>query len=311
MKPFLKDDTFKQDITYNNDFIPYQLTPIQVENGHPDILFHWHPEMEVHYVYKGTARYHIDYDYFNSQPGDIILMRPNAMHSVHPINNHPHHVDSFLCHLDMVASSSLDKTSISHIQPLQTNQSKFTPVLRPGDPGYEPIKNCLMTIIETIRSTSRHKELLIKSQVTYLIYLLYFHKHVRRKQSDDAYRKNEKIRELIDYIQEHYQDNLNLDHLAQLMGYSKPHFMAVFKQHTGVSCTEFIIHFRLHKAKEALIQSNKPILDIANQCGFNNLSNFNRQFKAYYQQTPSQYRKAFLKKHPKKPDNPRKTRVNS
>lgn len=298
MKSFLTDQEFRHQVAYDNPFIPYKLETIQVENGHPDILFHWHTEMEVHYIQEGTARYHIDNDYFNSRAGDIVLIRPNAMHSVHPIGQEPHRLDSFLCHLDMVASSSLDKTTVSHIQPLQTDAVKFTPCLRQGDAGYEEIAACIRRIIQTTKEKGRHFELLLKSQITQLIYLLYHHRHVHRKHTDDAYRKNEKIREVIDHIHHHYGEELTLESLATSVGYSKSHFMAVFKQHTGVTCTDFITHFRLHRAKEELAQSQKTILNIADHCGFNNLSNFNRQFKAYYRTTPSQYRKSLKKTNP-------------
>ena len=55
--------------------------------------------------------------------------------------------------------------------------------------------------------------------------------------------------------------------------------MTIFKQHTGTSCTEFIIQARLNAACEELRNSVKPVLEIATNVGFNNLSNFNRQFK--------------------------------
>lgn len=71
--------------------------------------------------------------------------------------------------------------------------------------------------------------------------------------------------------------------------------MAIFKQHTGSSCTEFIIQVRLNKACELLVNSSKPIVEIAKGIGFNNLSNFNRQFKQYYDMTPSHYRKQYTK----------------
>lgn len=114
-----------------------------------------------------------------------------------------------------------------------------------------------------------------------------------KKNTDDAYRKNEKIRELIDFINRNYEKNLTIEYLADFIGYSKTHFMSVFKQHTGTSCTEFVIQVRLNKASDLLINTNYSILDIANRIGFNNLSNFNRQFKRYYQTTPSHYRKHF------------------
>mgnify|MGYP002224150580 CR=1 FL=1 len=72
------DTDFKHLIDFDDNLLPFRLEETMVENGRPDILFHWHPELEIQYVYEGTARYHIDYDYFDSQAGDIFLIRPNG-----------------------------------------------------------------------------------------------------------------------------------------------------------------------------------------------------------------------------------------
>ncbi|MDU6765471.1 MAG: AraC family ligand binding domain-containing protein, partial [Staphylococcus sp.] len=76
MRQAATDTDFKHLIDFDDNLLPFRLTETKVENGRPDILFHWHPELEIQYVYEGTARYHIDYDYFDSQAGDIFLIRP-------------------------------------------------------------------------------------------------------------------------------------------------------------------------------------------------------------------------------------------
>ena len=73
MKAFLTDENFKHEINFDNDLLPYKIYQTTIANGYPDTLFHWHPELEISYIYEGTAQYHIDYDYFNSQTDDIIL----------------------------------------------------------------------------------------------------------------------------------------------------------------------------------------------------------------------------------------------
>lgn len=276
-----------------NHLLPYRFYNTIVENGHPDVLFHWHPELEINYVYEGSARYHIDYDFFNSQAGDIILIRPNGMHSIHPLKNHNHKTDTFSFHLDMIGYSIIDQVSLRYLQPLQTSSFKFVPRITPDMEGYDEIKDCLFSIFQLSRDEGRHFEILLKARLNEFIYLLYYHHYVLKKTTDDTYRKNERIRELIDFINNNYQKNLSIEFLADFIGYSKTHFMTVFKQHTGTSCTEFIIQVRLSKACDLLINTSSPILEIANNIGFNNLSNFNRQFKRYYQVTPSQYRKQF------------------
>lgn len=290
-------DLLEIKIDENKHLLPYDYYSTVVEHGRPDVLFHWHPEIEINYIYEGSARFHIDYDYFNSQAGDIILIRPNGMHSIHPLANQKHVTDTFRFHLDMIGHSTIDQVSLRYLQPLQTSLYKFVPRIQPDMEGYEDIKECLFTIFELSKNEGRHFELLLKSKLNEFLYLLFYHRYVLRKNTDDTYRKNEQIRELIDYINNNYQKNLSIDFLSQFMGYSKTHFMAVFKQHAGTSCTEFIIQVRLNKACDLLMNTSDPILEIATAVGFNNLSNFNRQFKRYYELTPSQYRKQLKKAH--------------
>ena len=75
---FLKD---------NPSGFPYDYEKRHIQNGYPDIMCHLHPELEIVVVHKGTASYHISYDTFASQAGDIIFIQPTAMHSIHPIGN--------------------------------------------------------------------------------------------------------------------------------------------------------------------------------------------------------------------------------
>ncbi|WP_057490189.1 AraC family transcriptional regulator [Streptococcus orisasini] len=295
MKDFLTDENFKHITNFDNHLLPYKIFKTEIANGWPDTLFHWHPELEISYIYEGTAQYHIDYDYFNSQSGDIILVRPNGMHSIHPIDDKTQKAETLLFHLDMVGYSLLDQTSLRYLQPLQNSSFKLVPCIKQGMSGYDAIKSCLFAIFDIYHRQGRHFELLLKAKLQELLYLLYFHQYVLYKHSNDMYRKNEKIRELIDYIHQHYQEELSIECLAKFIGYSKTHFMTVFKQHTGISCTEFIIQFRLSKACDLLVNSIKPILEISTEVGFNNLSNFNRQFKRYYRMTPSHYRKTIKK----------------
>ena len=295
MKQHLTDQFFQHQIDYDNHLLPLKYCHTHVKNGIPDVLFHWHNEFEINYVYQGSARYHIDYNYFDSQAGDIILIRPNAMHSIHPIKDLEHVTDSLVCHLDMLGTPNLDQTSLLYLQPLQNDTLKTHPRVQPHQKGYEKIKETLFAIFELTREQPPYYELLLKSQLFQLLHLLYDHGYVVKKNTDDHYRKNEKLRGLIDHIHHHFQENLTIDQMADYMGYSKTHFMSVFKQQTGTSCMEFVIQVRLREACSLLTSSLKSVLEISNQVGFNNLSNFNRQFKRYYHMTPSHYRKQFRK----------------
>ena len=78
---------------------------------------------------------------------------------------------------------------------------------------------------------------------------------------------------------------------AGVCSFSASHFMRWFRQMTGQSFVAFLNEFRLNAAAEALQATDETVLTIASRCGFENLSYFNRTFKAHFGTTPREYRK--------------------
>ena len=282
----------QQNIPYKEKGTPYSLTRTIVENGQPDILFHWHTDVEIIYVHEGSAQFHIDNDYFNSQKGDIVLIRPNALHSIHPLKGVNHWIDAINFHLDLTGYSTLDFASINYLQPLYNGELDFKRVLQASDPGYAEIRETLIDAMVIGKEREEFFEFRLKAKLNELLYLFFQHGYVQKRNPGlDAYRKEDKIREIIDYISDNYDQHLTIELMADYCGYSPTHFMNFFKKHLGISCMEYLIQFRLKKASDLLLHSNFSILEISQRVGFNNLSNFNRQFKKHFQVTPSHYRK--------------------
>lgn len=287
---FMQD--YRQPIEHQNRLLPITIKHIEVIKGIPDILFHWHQEMEVILVREGSAQFHIDYDRFTSQKDDIILIRPNGLHSIHPIGKIPHITDNLIFHLDLLGAAQMDQASIEFLQPLQYASYKFIMKIQPNDLGYDELRETLEEILILETEKPNFYELELKAMLSHFIYNLYRFDYVKQKMTEDSYRKNDKIRAIIEYIQRHYHQPLTIANLAEFAGYSETHFMTFFKQQTGTSAMDFIIQHRLLIATRELKDTVKSVLRIAEEVGFNNLSNFNRQFRKYYHQTPSQYRKA-------------------
>ena len=104
----------------------------------------------------------------------------------------------------------------------------------------------------------------------------------------------EKLKNVLRHIEKNYADVITIDEMASLCCFSSSHFMRFFKQTMGMPFTAYLNDYRLTLAAKALLESHKAILDIATECGFENLSYFNRQFKKKYGTTPSNYRKTSL-----------------
>ena len=95
--------------------------------------------------------------------------------------------------------------------------------------------------------------------------------------------------------QMHSQDALRmgLDYMVQLSGYSQAYLTRCFKKYIDLTPTQFINNLRLNLASSMLLQTKNEILQICQDCGFNNLSYFYRVFKKAYGMSPNQYRKTY------------------
>ena len=104
-------------------------------------------------------------------------------------------------------------------------------------------------------------------------------------------KSKEKIKSIIRYISTHYTEEITIDEIAGYCHYSPSHFMKFFKAHTGMSFINYLNDYRVTEARTMLANTTDSILDISLQCGFTNLSNFNRIFKRKYGISPRQMRK--------------------
>ena len=101
--------------------------------------------------------------------------------------------------------------------------------------------------------------------------------------------------QILDYIEEQYQQNITVEDLAGVAAMSVAHFSRLFKKATGQSPMAFVVAYRVEQAKKKLSNPQIPLIDIALECGFADQSHFNRVFKKHQGTTPKAYRQ-FLSK---------------
>ena len=132
-------------------------------------------------------------------------------------------------------------------------------------------------------------QLAIKSCLLELIHIMIRHppKTEENKKSEKSV---DKIKEILTYMEQHYTEEISIEKIAEICHYSPSHFMKFFKNHMGTSFIKYLNDFRLIKARTRILTTEESILEIAGDCGFNNLSHFNRQYKKKYGITPSMTR---------------------
>lgn len=112
-----------------------------------------------------------------------------------------------------------------------------------------------------------------------------------RDDSSDSRR----IQKVIDYLHENYQKEIHLADVAGHVNMSEVSFSRFMKKRTGKNYIEYLNDLRLGIASRHLIDTTKTVAEISYECGFNNLSNFNRIFKKRKGVTPKEFRESYTK----------------
>lgn len=103
----------------------------------------------------------------------------------------------------------------------------------------------------------------------------------------------ERFDAVFNYLDRHFAEDLTLEDVAAVAGFSKFHFSRTFKQLSGSNFYEYLCHRRIKSSESLLMQPGMSISQIALQSGFSSVSTFNRTFKKMKGCTPTQYRGMF------------------
>lgn len=109
-----------------------------------------------------------------------------------------------------------------------------------------------------------------------------------RRQKDQ-----QSIDKVVEYIHLHYYEDLSQPAMAELISMPPSQFSQLFREKIGMTFTDYVITFRMEKAKEMLVSSDMKISDIAERLRYNNSQNFIRTFKQFTGITPGEYRAAY------------------
>lgn len=105
-----------------------------------------------------------------------------------------------------------------------------------------------------------------------------------------------RIQKVQKYINVNYKEEVRLEQMAEMVGMTSTSFSRFFKLRTGKTLSDYVIDIRIGYASRMLVDSTMSIAEICYECGFNNLSNFNRIFKKKKNCSPKEFREYYRKK---------------
>ncbi len=98
---------------------------------------------------------------------------------------------------------------------------------------------------------------------------------------------------LVDYIRQHYEENITRNTLAEMVHFSPEYVGKTFKKQTGSSINDYVNQLRIEEAKRLLKGTDNKVIDIALMVGFENMPYFSSVFKKYTGYSPAEYKKIY------------------
>lgn len=262
------------------------------EHGYPypTVRWHFHPEYELHYIVATTGHCFVGDFIGDFEPGNLVLTGPNLPHN-------------------WVSEVAPDSVIPLRCRVLQFGEQyindafSFWPELEAFRPTLELSRRGVLFSAQTSAIVGPLMQELVQASEIRRIELFFAILGALSRDKDsramagDAYHPDPSgfmatgINESLDYIRNHLTESFGEQELANLSRLSTSAFSRSFRRHTGMPLTAYINRLRINLASQLLMsEDDLSIIDICFASGFNNLSNFNRQFLRQKGISPSRFK---------------------
>ncbi|MCR4435305.1 MAG: helix-turn-helix domain-containing protein [Clostridiales bacterium] len=252
---------------------------------------HWHKEMEIIYVLKGSIHVNLEKESFTLKENDTILINSYEVHSTDSVTE-----DNML----LVLQINTDFCNSIHpgIKNLYfKKKSSGAPENGPVN-GDKAISYYMSKIVWELNKKTEGYRFTVMSYLNSLMgYILKNFDIIQKKPENISSHENslKRLKKIMDYVNENYAEKISLKEVAREEYLNFYYLSHLFKGKVGMTFQEYVNNVRLEKALEALKEKDKKISEISDSCGFSSINTFKENFKKKYHCTPSEYRNLLSK----------------
>ena len=242
------------------------------------VLSHWHKEIEITCLFSGSCSFCIEGKKAILGPGEINLVNSECLHS--GISLDPEETKA-------ISVQFKDAFMKKMIPEYETYEYKI---------DSEATRQTLYSIMHELYTICKEKETVARELKKFAcvcnILAVLCEDCAKKKKRIPAPGDmiHERIKEMIDYLNEHCCEAKSTQELAAHFNFSREYFSRYFKNQTGMSVKEYIIRCRVIRVRERLIRTDKRLADIAAESGFGSETQCIQWFKKIYGITPAKYR---------------------
>ena len=251
-----------------------------------EVALHHHDFYEVYFFLSGNVQYIIENRSYLLTPGDVLLISPMELHQP-MFGSEQREYERIVLWIDKQFLEGFSLPGQSFNACFNTNTPNHSNLLRPEGANRQFLIFLLEQLISESSSADPYQEICALSYLAQVMILLN-RLSLQQRRENVVPTPDSTVYSILGYINEHYNENLSLDDLANKFFISKYHLSREFQRLVGTSVHRYIVQKRLVMAKQ-MLSSGKPSSEVYQSCGFGDYSNFYRAFKAEYQISPKDY----------------------
>ncbi|MQY78420.1 MAG: helix-turn-helix domain-containing protein [Bacteroidetes bacterium] len=251
--------------------------------------FHLHDEFELIVIVKSHGKLYVGNNVTNFSSGDLFLFAPGLPHCFYNTRgyesgNELAHAVVILFKKDFLGSEFFEKTEVVQLKRL-ISKSVF---------GVH-ITNPSKALINRIIKLNHKKNLERLADLLLILNELAGEKNIKLLSTENSFGNvnlsdSKIINDVYKYVAENFQKEISFSDAAAVANMQKAAFCRFFKRKTKKTFTEFVNVTRIMHACKLLSETDKTVIEIAFECGYDNTSYFNRQFKRHFKISPTAFR---------------------
>ncbi|WP_160686377.1 helix-turn-helix domain-containing protein [Clostridium sp. C2-6-12] len=260
---------------------------------------HYHNYIEILYGISGTYEVILNGKYHKFTKGDLVLINSKEIHQINSYYEEGGKYIVLRFEPEVIYSNMFNNhLHLKYVLPFILETSNHQKVIKADVISSTFIPELLYEITEEFKAEAFGYELAIQNHIgrIFLWILRYFHETSSEfMQSDltdlDLIRR---LQPSLDYILEHFNEDIKATHMASLCNMSSSYFSRSFNRHMRMSFNEYVNYVRIMEAEKLLVSTTMNITELSNAVGFSTTSYFIKLFKAYKKISPKQFRKEFI-----------------
>ena len=263
------------------------------------INWHWHDELQYTLVTKGEFLFKVGNQEIILKEGEGLFINTQKIHNSHSLKDNSSYLFVYF-HPTLIPYEKNTYLFKKYVSPILKNKNLSAIKLTNN---FEESKN-IFDIIFKLKEISNKKkfgyEIEILSNLIelwkYTVILLNNLDNEKIVFSANDKLFNERLKNIITFVEENYSKEIKLEEISKLIKLSSSECCRFFKKATNQTLNEYILFYRINKAFDEIINTDKSLAEIAYDVGFNSQSYFSKKFLEIKNTSPKEVRKQYKKK---------------